>query len=168
VGDYDAAMRKSTILGWALVGALVGVGCGGGSAESTEAQSQSDEHAGGEQAGEHHEGEGEGDEHAGLPPSVEAFHSAMAPVWHSEAGESRASLACENAGTLVERADGITTSAMPEGVDQSGWATATSALVSAAADLNTACEAGGADAEAKLSAVHDAFHAVVDQLRADR
>jgi hypothetical protein len=165
-------MRTTSIVGWALIAALVGLGCGGGAAESTEADSQSDAHAGGEHAEgdrEHHEGEeGEGDEHGGLPPSVEAFHSAMAPVWHSEEGASRGSLACDNAATFTERADAITTSAMPEGVDQAGWQAATTGLTSSVADLLADCEAGGPEAEAKLSAVHDAFHAIVEQLRADR
>jgi len=49
----------------------------------------------------------------------------------------------------------------PEGADADAWTEATDKLTSQLDALKADCEAGAKDFEAKFTAVHEAFHAIV-------
>lgn len=145
-------LRKLALV---LVASLSLAACGGGAAE---------EH-GGEHGGHHGEHGGGGEHHAALPPALDAFHDVLAPAWHSEPGATRSTEACTAAPTLRERAGTVQSDAAPEGVDAAAWTEATAALIANTEALVATCAEQGADGEAKLSAVHEAFHALVEQVR---
>jgi hypothetical protein len=147
--------------------------CGGGASEMEHHPTQGAEgegyegHSGGE-AGEEHS-------HPELPEQVSAYHSLMAPIWHANdeaaegEGSDRGQLACEQAAAFVEHAQAVQSASTPElaAADESAWQGATSGLVSASEALKADCDAGGADAEQKLTEIHDAFHGLVELLRAE-
>lgn len=148
------------------------VACGGGAAQGhgeghCEGECEGD-CAGHTEGGEAHGAAAQGEEHGALPPTIAAFHSAIAPVWHSEAGASRAAQACTAAASLREHAGSAQSAEAPAGTDATAWSAATAALVSSTDALVATCTAQGTDVEAKLTAVHEAFHALVEQVRADR
>jgi len=129
--------------------------CGGGAAE---------EHSGAH-GGNHGANGGGGEQHAALPPTLDAFHDVLAPAWHSEPGATRSTEACTAAPSLRERAAVVQSDAAPEGVDAAAWTEATAALVANTDALVATCAEQGADGEARLAAVHEAFHALVEQVR---
>jgi hypothetical protein len=116
-----------------------------------------------------HEGRGEheGAGEASLPPTLAGFHETVAPVWHSEPGAGRATLACGAAAQLRERAGAVQSGEVPAGVDAAAWTPAAATLVTTADALVATCTAQGADVEAKLTSLHEAFHALVMQARAE-
>ena len=124
--------------------------------------------------GEGHRGEGHhGDEHGcrredgdAFPPAIGAFHAVIAPVWHSAPGAGRATLACEAAASLRERAGEVKTAEAPARADAAAWSAAGVRLVASTDALAATCAAHGADVEAKLTSVHEAFHAFMEQLHA--
>jgi len=146
------------ITGWALALALVGCGGSGGDAE----EGHGDHHAGGE-----HEG---GDHHAGLPPAVHNFHEVLGPIWHSEEGDTRRDLACEQQSLhdLESAADDVEAMSVPEGVDENAWHAAADDLAADVDGVVSACEAGGDEAETRLADVHQAFHAVANLVGHER
>lgn len=144
-------MRKN-IMGWALAAALVG--CGGSGGGDVAEGEGGEGHAGGEHGGEHGE----------LPAEVTAFHDALAPVWHAEEGQVRRDAACENIHVLDGAADDVEAMSVPEGVDENAWHAATDDLMADVDVVAGACEGDADDVEAKLSEVHDAFHAIVELL----
>jgi hypothetical protein len=122
------------------------VACGG---EHPEA------HHGGE-AGEHHE------EHEAKGP-VADFHAVLAPVWHSDKGAERNAKMCDQAATLKTRAVAVEAAPAPEGAGADAYKANAKALTESVDALIAACAADGRpDIEAKLSAVHDAFHKVAE------
>ena len=115
---------------------------------------------------------GEGGEHRGepenLPPAVAAFHEAMGPVWHSEPGAARGALACQSSAAFTERARAVSAEAAPAGADAAAWQTAAVSLSQAVAALATECGTPAhANAEQRLSAMHDAFHALTELVPGD-
>jgi hypothetical protein len=108
-------------------------------------------------AGEHHHAE-RGEHHEVQGPTGD-FHAVLAPVWHSDKGPARDAKACDQAKTMAERAAAV------EGANGSdAYKAAARALSAAVAALSTACAAPArTDVDAKLSAVHDAFHHVAEQ-----
>ncbi len=134
--------------------------CGGDCGHSSGGEGDCN-HQGGEHGG--HEG---GEAEVALPPAVAAFHETVAPVWHSEPGAGRATLACGAAANLRERAGALQTAEAPTGVDAAAWTAASATLVTSTDELAATCTAQGADVEAKLTSVHEAFHALVQQVRA--
>lgn len=156
-------MKTLVILSCAL--ALSLVGCGSSSSSSETASGG--EHSGGEghhgEEGHHGGGEGHGGGHHGaMSPAVESLHDVLAPTWHSEPGATRAGLACTNAAQLEERSRAVAAEPAPEGKTAEEWAALTSALVDGAAALTSECSASGPAVEARLSAFHDAFHAIME------
>jgi hypothetical protein len=136
-----------------VVAALVG--CGGGSSSGSSSSSgPGNATAGGEPV-------------AGAPvasptPEVDELHDDLAPVFHMEAGAARATATCEHAerfGALSRAVQGAT---VPEGGDAAAWATAGTNLVAAADAVGAECTAAGPAVEERLTAFHDAFHAVLD------
>jgi hypothetical protein len=135
---------------------LLLAGCGGAQ-PSTEAHGH---HAGGE----HHHHGGEGHHHAhDFPPAVDAFHDVLAPAWHSAPGETRRAAGCAAVPTLRERVGPIAAE-VPEGVDAAAWSSAASTLASSIETLAQACESAPDTAETRFSELHDAFHALIEQL----
>lgn len=155
-------------LGQVFVVALSLAACGGTQESGSCGRECPGHGAGGESecgghGGEHGMGaEGE----AALPPTLAAFHETVAPVWHSEPGAGRATLACNAAAQLRERAGAVQSGEPPAGADAAAWTPATGALVTSTDALVAACTAQGADVEVKLTAVHEAFHGLVQQARA--
>lgn len=143
---------KSMKLPFVLAVVALATACGGSSAEGTET-AHHEEAAGGEQ---HPEG------HPAIPANLSALHDVLAPAWHSEAGATRAGVACTNAARLDEESRGVASSAPPEGVDPTAWGTAADELTAASAALVAECGASGPAVEERLSSVHDAFHALLD------
>jgi hypothetical protein len=98
--------------------------------------------------GKHKEGHKEGhadDHHKDLAPPLKEFHHVLAPVWHTDPGPGRVEKACTNVKAMSEKATATNDAELIQGVK----------------DLTVACEKEGkADVEAKLTAVHERFHAV--------
>jgi hypothetical protein len=91
------------------------------------------------------------------------FHNVLAPIWHSDPGAGRVAKACDGAKLLNDRAAGVDGAAPPVGADVNAYKTAARQLSMAVSALSTACGASGRpEVEAKLSAVHDAFHKVAE------
>jgi hypothetical protein len=126
--------------------------CGGGSSQSTETAHQ-EQAAGGEQ---HPAG------HPTIPANLTALHGVLAPTWHSEAGATRAGMACTNAARLDEESRVVASSSAPEGVDATAWGAAVEQLTATSAALVAECGASGPAVEERLSTFHDAFHALLD------
>ncbi|GAB4210493.1 MAG: hypothetical protein OHK0013_31170 [Sandaracinaceae bacterium] len=126
--------------------------CGGSSSQSTET-AQQEQGAGGEQ---HPAG------HPRIPANLSALHGVLAPTWHSEAGATRAGLACTNAARLDEESRMVSSSSPPEGVDVTAWGAAVEQLTATSAALVAECAASGPAVEERLSTFHDAFHALLD------
>jgi hypothetical protein len=102
-------------------------------------------------------------QHPKLPPTIEAFHDVLSPIWHAQGGDVRVGLACEQAATLGQRATAIVTEPTPaEARDQPDvWKIATDALVGQVNALAAACGVEGRlDVEARLKDVHEGFHKV--------
>jgi hypothetical protein len=137
-------------LGFLFAIALGGaVACGG---------EQHEAHHAGEQ-GEHEHGE---HEHAHGP--LGEFHEVLAPIWHSDKGPERTDRACDAAKTMRERAAAVASAPPPEGAKADDYAASAKALTDAVDALSAACGASGRpDVDARLSAVHDAFHKIAEQ-----
>lgn len=83
--------------------------------------------------------------HHHFPNDVDAFHSVLAPIWHSRPGQERARNACAKAGEMEKLAKDI----------RSGDA---APLLASVANLKKKCPGKQADIDAALSEVHEAFH----------
>lgn len=79
---------------------------------------------------------------------IDAFHAALAPLWHAPAGKERAQNVCAQAPKLEILAKEV----------HSGDAKPLLASVTA---LKAQCQANPADIDAAFSQVHDAFHHLV-------
>jgi hypothetical protein len=83
--------------------------------------------------------------HEGLSPALHDFHGVLAPVWHSAPGTERVGKACDGVKAMGEKAK----------------ATADAELIADVAAVETACaKEGRSEVEAKLTAVHQRFHAL--------
>ena len=133
-------------------------GCGGSSEE--------EHHAEGEHGGEHHAGgEHHGGEHSAGTPELTALHGVIAPIWHSEPGDARGQMTCDQRAELEARTTAVVGSSAPEGADASAWQAATARLQSSWQAITMACDGpdAAATAEARLSSYHDAFHALMER-----
>ena len=87
--------------------------------------------------------------HDQFPKDVDAFHSVLAPIWHSAPGQERTQNACSKASEMEGLAKGIRTSdATP--------------LVASVATLKLKCQGDQADVDAALFDVHEAFHRLIE------
>ena len=80
---------------------------------------------------------------------VDAFHAALAPLWHSSTSKERSQKVCAQASKLETLAKDI----------QSGDA---KTLVASIVDLKAQCQANPTDIDAVFSKVHDAFHHLIE------
>jgi len=130
--------------------ALIGLGCGGSATRTQDAHQAISEGEGGSCP--RHGGHGgcncrHGHGHGEQAGPVGEFHEAIAPLWHAPAGPERTDRTCAAVPDLRTRAAAV----------------GSERLTAAVEDLGTACGADGRpDFEAKLGAVHEAFHAVME------
>ena len=142
-------MKHGLFLMFALL-----IACGGSSTPAASPSSTTGGETGAENKEGHHGNghSGKGGHHEGLSPALNDFHGVIAPVWHAPAGKERIEKACSNSKALVEKAQ----------------ATGDAELVAAAGAIDPACAKDGRpDVEAKLSAVHDRFHALAKMAKHD-
>jgi hypothetical protein len=86
-------------------------------------------------------------EHGDLPPAMKAFHDVLAPVWHDKSPD-RAKNACAQALAMNDKAGAV------------GDADLSAATKAFAAE----CEKEGRpDFDAKFTAVHERFHAIMQK-----
>jgi hypothetical protein len=137
---------------------LIAVGCG-----SPEIVDQTD-HSGGEQAHAEHAEHGEeaAGEHHGPPEVLVAYHDVLAPVWHSEAGEVRAGLACAAVTDLIAQGEALAAAPAPN--EHPDWASEVGLIGTDAQALATTCADEAATTETKeasLNILHDRFHSLM-------
>lgn len=106
-------------------------------------------HGKGHGHGHHAHGPGQGHgHHANTSPELAALHAVLSPVWHSEPGAVRAAKACEAAADLAAKS-------APVGDAE---------LSAHAAALVDECKLEGTkNPEAKLTTLHDRFHALIER-----
>lgn len=80
---------------------------------------------------------------------VDAFHSALAPLWHAPAGKERSQEVCANTVLLESRAREIRSADSKP-------------LLASLATLRTQCRDDPSDIDRAFSRVHDAFHRLVE------
>ena len=93
--------------------------------------------------------EGMGEHPHSFPKEIDAFHSELAPLWHSPAGMERSRKVCAKAPILERLAIAI-----PGGN--------TKLLLTSVAALKAQCQAGPANIDAPFSQVHEAFHRLIE------
>jgi hypothetical protein len=80
---------------------------------------------------------------------VDAFHSALAPLWHMRAGKERTQSTCAQAAKLGSLAKAIqSANAKP--------------LVTSVAALEAQCQTNPTDIDTAFAQVHDAFHRLAE------
>ena len=144
---------------------LIAAGCG--SSESAEHA----EHSGGEHAqAEHAEHAEHGAEHGGGHHGPHAvlvpYHDVLAPVWHSEAGQVRADLACGAITDLIAQGEALAAAPAPN--EHPDWASEVGLIGTDAQGLAMICgnEASTVEEkEASLNVLHDRFHSLMDMAR---
>lgn len=149
------AMSHRDIRAILILSAIPLAACGSASTTTTASEEHHEAHAGDEAHAEH--------EHD-LPAELAALHDVLAPVWHADAGATRASLACTQAAELATRSAAVNTMLTPEPVDGLPWSQATARLVAASDALTSECAASGPEVETRLSSLHDEFHGLVELL----
>lgn len=80
---------------------------------------------------------------------VDAFHAAVAPVWHARPGKERLQNACGKVDELARLATDI-------------HSTDASKLVASITTMKTACQGKLSDVEGAFYDVHEAFHHLMD------
>jgi hypothetical protein len=82
---------------------------------------------------------------------VDAFHSALAPLWHARAGRERSQKVCAQASKLESLAKEIhSADAKP--------------LLASIASLRTQCRASPTEIDGVFSQVHEAFHRLAEPI----
>ena len=103
-------------------------------------------------------------EHGELSPEMKAFHDLLAPLWHAPQGPERIANTCGAIEQFKSAANAIATATPPLAANADTWTTGTRALVSAVDELGAACKAAGVGRiETAFTAVHEAFHALMQQ-----
>jgi hypothetical protein len=113
----------------------------------------------------HHEEGGE----PTLPPGLNAFHEKLGPLWHAAPGPQRQSDTCGETEMMAQQLDHVNDDGLPTGVAATAWNDHLTALQGAWAQLQEDCDQhDGANFDAKFSAAHDAFHALIELLPATK
>lgn len=135
----------------------------GSSAASTSKPTASATQAAHEEHDEH-EGHGGHHEHGDLSAPLNAFHDVLAPLWHAAKGDTRTGNTCAAASDLHDRALAVDAGGPPANAHQpDAYKERAKKLVVSVDDLGVECgKAGRPDFEKKFSAVHDAFHDVME------
>jgi hypothetical protein len=98
----------------------------------------------------------------GLPPALDHFHGVLAPLWHADAGAQRQKDTCAAMPDFQRGADEIAAAPVPAGVDAAAWKAAAADLRGKVAATSAQCAAPQAAFDAAFSALHDAYHHIVD------
>ena len=115
--------------------------------------------SGSNMAMEHHEGE-----HDEMTPEIKKLHDLLSPLWHADKGPQRMKNTCAAIGDFKADADAIATATPPTTANADNWTKGTRALVTAVGKLADACKSNdAAQFEPAFSAVHDAFHSLMEQ-----
>lgn len=102
------------------------------------------------------------DDH-GIKGPVGDFHGVLSPVYHMNKGADRVTKACDQVAAMKEKAAAVEAGAAPEGAKADDYKAAAKTLSSAVEGFGAACAAAGrADVDAKLEALHDAFHKLIE------
>lgn len=97
--------------------------------------------------------EGQHEEHAHtFAKDVDAFHAALAPLWHAKSGKERSQNVCAQAGKLESLATDI----------HNGD---TKALLASIAVLKAQCTKAPTKIDAAFAEVHEAFHRLTEPER---
>lgn len=155
----STSLRASLLVALASA-AIFALGCG----SSTPGPEHAGEHADREH-GEHGE-KGEHGEHPKMAGAMHEFHEVLGPLWHADKSPERAKKTCEAIPAFEQRALAVDKD-VPESARaaEPAYHAAAQGLIAAVGDLKIECarpEAGRADFEAKLMAVHKAFHHVME------
>jgi hypothetical protein len=102
-----------------------------------------------ESSGEHHD-------MSSLPPTLDAFHKLLAPLWHAPAGDQRMTDTCAGIPGFQTAAAAVGSAAVP-------GAAALAGAVTKLADACAATPRDGARFDAAFAAVHDAFHGALGE-----
>lgn len=107
-------------------------------------------------------------EMANLTPELHAFHELLAPRWHAAEGSARMTDTCGAAAQLETAAKTVAAATAPAGAGSDAWTAATTRLVGAVAELETACKSPDlAGFDAAFSHVHEAFHGAMAVTRGE-
>ena len=88
--------------------------------------------------------------HHDFAPDIDAFHAALAPVWHARPGKARTQDACAKAGRMEALAKDIRSKDA-------------SALQASIAALKATCKGNKlAEVDGALHDVHETFHRLID------
>ncbi|MFK8003181.1 MAG: hypothetical protein AB8H86_26665 [Polyangiales bacterium] len=167
---------------------VIAAGCGSSETAEHSEHSGGEHHSGGhehhgQEHGEHHGGEhhddqhehanGEGHEHGaehsghrGPPEVLVPYHDVLAPIWHSEAGQVRADLACAGVTDLIAQGEAL--AAAPAPSEHPDWASEVGLIGTDAQGLAMTCgnEASTVEEkEASLNVLHDRFHSLMEMAR---
>lgn len=85
----------------------------------------------------------------GFSKDVEAFHAALAPLWHAKAGNERSKEVCARAGELENLANDI-------------HSADAKVLLKSLAVLKVKCQAGSDHVDPAFAQVHEAFHRLAE------
>ena len=126
---------------------LVVAACGGSNPPAAAPDGHGPHHEHGDHhGGGHHDEKGEHHDEGKLPPALKEFHDVLAPVWHMEKGPERVTKTCAESGKLRDKAA----------------ATKDEPLLAAATALVSECDKPGRpEFDAKFTAVHERFHALL-------
>jgi pyruvate dehydrogenase E2 component (dihydrolipoamide acetyltransferase) len=102
------------------------------------------------------------DHGTGLPPALDQFHGILAPLWHADAGAQRQKDTCAAMPDFQRGADAIAAAPVPAGIDAAAWTAAAADLRAKVAATSAQCAAPQAGFDAAFSALHDAYHHIVD------
>jgi len=155
-------MRLTAVFPFLAAGSIVLLGCSKNDQSSTTPADATETPS--DSVTETHDGHGDGHgkhEHDFEGP-VDAFHETMAPLWHAQPGEARATDTCAAVGDLISKAEAIEGAEAPEAAtDASAWQGAGEGLVAAAQALEKTCNDDPAGFDDSFKAVHEAFHTLV-------
>jgi hypothetical protein len=102
------------------------------------------------------------DHGTGLPPALDRFHGILAPLWHADAGAQRQKDTCAAMPDFQRGADEIAAAPVPAGLDAAAWTSAAADLRAKVAATSAQCAGPQAGFDAAFSALHDAYHHIVD------
>ncbi len=153
-------MNRSIAPLFALLSIVVAAGCGAPASNNAPDAPPGHRHHGPEEEHGRHDHHFEG--------GMKDYHDVLAPIWHQEKGLARTDGACAKAASLAALARVLENDPAPgkAAADATGWKSDAHELVLASDALGTACAVEGRpDVEARLGAVHEGFHALLERTK---
>ncbi|NIO39290.1 MAG: hypothetical protein GTO41_03265 [Burkholderiales bacterium] len=102
-----------------------------------------------------------------FPATINAFHHALAQLWHGQPGPERSRAVCNRASHLRVLADNVEAAPFPQSArgDSTGWSRAVKNMVTSVDQLVAVCSGpNSAESEQALSRIHQAFYGVAAYL----